>query len=108
MAIDQTKLQALLGRAVVDIGANFHAALMVAATSWDSSRAARARADHTGRPGEADRNPRAVHSRMAFRDGRGCYVTYEAGTAQFSLSEEQALASSMPTCPAPSCWRRRP
>lgn len=29
MAIDQTKLQALLGRAVVDIGANFHAALVV-------------------------------------------------------------------------------
>lgn len=29
MAIDQAKLEALLGRAVVDIGANFHAALVV-------------------------------------------------------------------------------
>jgi len=41
MAIDQTKLQALLGRAVVDIGANFHAALMVTGDKLGLFRALR-------------------------------------------------------------------
>ena len=96
MAIDQTKLQALLGRAVVDIGANFHAALVVTGDKLGLFRALReARADDPRGPGEAN-GPRAVHPRMALRDGRG-RVHH-----QFSLSEEQALALIVPTCPVPS------
>jgi hypothetical protein len=41
MAIDQAKLDALLGRAVVDIGANFHAALVVTGDKLGLFRALR-------------------------------------------------------------------
>ncbi len=93
MAIDQAKLQALLGRAVVDIGANFHAALVVTGDKLGLFRALRelgptTSADLAKRTGTHERYIREWLSAMA----AGGYVTYEAGTAQFSLSEEQALA----------------
>ncbi len=93
MAIDQAKLQALLGRAVVDIGANFHAALVVTGDKLGLFRALRelgptTPADLAKRTGTHERYIREWLSAMA----AGGYVTYEAGTAQFSLSEEQALA----------------
>jgi len=93
VAIDQAKLQALLGRAVVDIGANFHAALVVTGDKLGLFRALRelgptTSADLAKRTGTHERYIREWLSAMA----AGGYVTYEAGTAQFSLSEEQALA----------------
>jgi len=93
VAIDQAKLQALLGRAVVDIGANFHAALVVTGDKLGLFRALRelgatTPADLAKRTGTHERYIREWLSAMA----AGGYVTYEAGTAQFSLSEEQALA----------------
>src|SRR5207253_10586380 len=93
MAIDQAKLQELLGRAVVDIGANFHAALVVTGDKLGLFRALRelgptTPADLAKRTGTHERYIREWLSAMA----AGGYVTYEAGTAQFSLSEEQALA----------------
>ncbi|HYR40397.1 MAG TPA: class I SAM-dependent methyltransferase [Methylomirabilota bacterium] len=93
MAIDQAKLQALLGRAVVDIGANFHAALVVTGDKLGLFRALRelgptTPADLAKRTGTHERYIREWLSAMA----AGGYVTYESGTAQFSLSEEQALA----------------
>ena len=93
MAIDQAKLQALLGRAVVDIGANFHAALVVTGDKLRLFRTLRelgptTPADLAKRTGTHERYIREWLSAMA----AGGYITYDAGTAQFSLSEEQALA----------------
>ena len=93
MAIDQTKLQALLGRAVVDIGANFHAALVVTGDKLGLFRALRelgptTPVDLAKRTGTHERYIREWLSAMA----AGGYITYESGSGQFSLSEEQALA----------------
>jgi len=93
MAIDQSKLQALLGRAVVDIGANFHAALVVTGDKLGLFRAMRelgpaTPADLAKRTGTHERYIREWLSSMA----AGGYVTYESATEEFSLSEEQAVA----------------
>jgi SAM-dependent methyltransferase len=93
MTIDQTKLQALLGRAVVDIGANFHAALVVTGDKLGLFRALRelgptTPADLAKRTGTHERYIREWLSAMA----AGGYITYESGTERFSLSEEQGLA----------------
>jgi SAM-dependent methyltransferase len=93
MAIDQAKLDALLGRAVVDIGANFHAALVVTGDRLGLFRALRelgptTAADLAKRTGTHERYVREWLSAMA----AGGYVTYEPASQQFLLSEEQALA----------------
>ena len=93
MAIDQGKLTALLGRAVVDIGANFHAALVITGDKLGLFRALRdlgptTPADLAKRTDTHERYVREWLSAMA----AGGYVTYESPTERFSLSEEQALA----------------
>lgn len=93
MAIDQAKLQALLGRAVVDIGANFHAALVVTGDKLGLFRALRdlgpiTAADLAKRTGTHERYVREWLAAMA----AGGYVSYESAGEEFSLSEEQALA----------------
>src|SRR6185295_241444 len=93
MAIDQAKLQALLGRAVVDIGANFHAALVVTGDKLGLFRALRelgptTPTDLAKRTSTHERYVREWLSAMA----AGGYVTYDSAAEEFSLSEEQALA----------------
>lgn len=93
MAINQAKLNALLGRAVVDIGANFHAALVITGDKLGLFRAMRelgptVPADLAKRTGTHERYIREWLSAMA----AGGYITYESATEEFSLSEEQAVA----------------
>jgi len=93
MAIDQAKLNALLGRAVVDIGANFHAALVVTGDKLGLFRALRDHGPTTSgdlakRTNTHERYVREWLSAMA----AGGYVGYESASEEFSLSEEQALA----------------
>src|SRR5712691_6542793 len=93
MAIDQTKLQALLGRAVIDIGANFHAALVVTGDKLGLFRALReigpvTPADLAKRTSTHERYIREWLSAMA----AGGYVSYDPASQWFSLSEEQAVA----------------
>ena len=93
MAIDQAKLHTLLGHAVVDIGANFHAALVVTGDKLGLFRALRdlgptTPADLAKRTGTHERYVREWLSAMA----AGGYVTYDHADQEFSLSEEQALA----------------
>ena len=93
MAIDQEKLHALLGRAVVDIGANFHAALVITGDKLGLFRALRelgptTAVDLAKRTGTHERYVREWLSAMA----AGGYVTYESAGEEFSLSEEQAVA----------------
>ena len=93
MAIDQEKLNALLGRAVVDIGANFHAALVITGDKLGLFRAMREHgsttpADLAKRTNTHERYIREWLSTMA----AGGYVTYDRATSEFSLSEEQAVA----------------
>jgi SAM-dependent methyltransferase len=93
MAIDQAKLDALLGRAVVDVGAVFHAALVVTGDKLGLFRALRdskaaTPADLAKKTGTHERYVREWLSAMA----AGGYVSYDSASERFSLSEEQALA----------------
>jgi SAM-dependent methyltransferase len=93
MAIDQAKLQALLGRAVVDIGANFHAALVVTGDKLGLFRTLRdlgptTAGDLAKRTNTHERYVREWLSAMA----AGGYISYESASEEFYLSEEQALA----------------
>jgi len=93
MAIDQGKLEELLGRAVVDIGANFHAALVVTGDQLGLFRALGERgpmtsADLAKHTNTHERYVREWLSAMA----AGGYVTYDSTAQEFSLSEEQTLA----------------
>lgn len=93
MAIDQDKLNALLGRAVTDIGAVFHAALVVTGDKLGLYRAMRELGPATPtelakRTGTHERYIREWLSAQA----AGGYVSYDAASQKFSLSEEQAVA----------------
>ena len=109
MAIDQAKLDALLGRAVVDIGANFHAALVVTGDKLGLFRALRdlgptTAADLAKRTGTHERYVREWLSAMA----AGGYVTYEAPPSGSPYRKSRPSPSSTPTCRARSCSRRPP
>ena len=93
MTIDQAKFEALLGRAVVDIGASVHGALVVTGDKLGLFRAlheagATTSQDLAKRTGTHERYIREWLSAMA----AGGYVTYDAATLEFSLSPEQAVA----------------
>ena len=90
MTIDQAKLEALLGRAVVDIGANFHGALVITGDRLGLFRALRDTGpttpqDLAKRTGTHERYLREWLSAMA----AGGYVTYDAATLEFSLSPDR-------------------
>jgi SAM-dependent methyltransferase len=93
MAIDQRKLQALLGRAVADIGANLHAALVVTGDKLGLFRALHelgptTPADLAKQTGTHEQYVREWLSAIAAEG----YITYEGASQAFSLSEEQAVA----------------
>ena len=100
MAIDQDKLHAFLGRAIVDFGATFSAALIrigdrlglykALAKSGPQTPAELAKAT-----GTTERYIREWLSNQA----AGGYVTYEAATGKFHLSAEQAFTMADETSP---------
>jgi 2-polyprenyl-3-methyl-5-hydroxy-6-metoxy-1,4-benzoquinol methylase len=100
MAIDQDKLHAFLGRAIVDFGATFSAALIrigdrlglykALAKSGPQTPAELAKAT-----GTTERYIREWLSNQA----AGGYVTYDAATGKFHLSAEQAFTMADETSP---------
>jgi len=93
MTIDQARLDALLHQFVADLGATFHAANVVVG---DRLGLYQALAEH----GPATSDELAEVTRTAERYVRewlrgqaaGGYVTYDAATDRYSLTEEQAFA----------------
>ncbi|HXG17387.1 MAG TPA: methyltransferase domain-containing protein [Calidithermus sp.] len=93
MAIDQARLEALMARAVVDLGAVLHAALVVTGDRLGLFRGLHelgptTPAELAARTGTHERYVREWLSAMA----AGGYVTYDPASRRFSLSEEQAFA----------------
>jgi 2-polyprenyl-3-methyl-5-hydroxy-6-metoxy-1,4-benzoquinol methylase len=92
MAIDQDKLHDFLIKAVTDFGAVFNAALICIGDKLGLYKAlvdggAQTPAELAKRTNTAERYVREWLSNQA----AGGYVTYEAATGKFSLSEEQAF-----------------
>src|ERR1700731_1259680 len=92
MSINTDKLHELLGKAVVDFGATFHAALVRVGDKLGLYKGLAAGGPQTPaelarRTGTAERYVREWLSNQA----AGGYVNYDSGTGKFQLSEEQAF-----------------
>src|SRR5258706_4847271 len=93
MAIDQDKLNELLGRGVVDSGAVFHAAMVVIGDKVGLYKT-------LAEKGPLNSRELAAASSTAERYVRewlgsqtaGGYVSYDAATERFYLTDEQAFA----------------
>jgi SAM-dependent methyltransferase len=99
-AIDQEKLNTLLGQAVQDMGASLHAALIVIGDKLGLYRAMAdgqpvTPAELAARTGTAERYVREWLNANA----AGNYVQYHAGSDTFSLSPEQAFAFALDDTP---------
>jgi SAM-dependent methyltransferase len=102
MELDQEKLNAFMGRAVVDIGATLHAGLVVLGEKLGLYKALAA-AGQPLTPGElaanTGTNERYVREWLNSQAAGG-YVTYHADTERYSLSPEQAFALANEDSPA--------
>ncbi|MGH9862400.1 MAG: class I SAM-dependent methyltransferase [Candidatus Acidiferrales bacterium] len=98
--MDQQKLENFLGKAVVDFGATFHAALVVIGDRLGLYKAMAGAGPLT--PAElAQRtgtNERYVREWLCGQAAGG-YINYEAATGRYELSEEQAFALADDTSP---------
>ncbi len=101
MAINEEKLNQLLGKFVADFGATFHAGLVVIGESLGLYKAmagggALTSAELAERTGTNERYVREwLNSQAA-----GGYVEYDAAAGRYSLSEEQAFALADEKSPA--------
>jgi SAM-dependent methyltransferase len=100
MAVNEEKLNQLLGRFVADFGATFHAGLVVIGESLGLYKAlageALTPAELAERTGTDERYVREwLNSQAA-----GEYVQYDPPTGRYSLSEEQAFALADEKSPA--------
>ncbi|HML96655.1 MAG TPA: methyltransferase domain-containing protein [Thermodesulfobacteriota bacterium] len=101
MSIDQSKLEELIGRAIVDFGGAYHAGLAVIGDKLGLYKALADNgpmtpAELAEKTGTAERYVREWASCQA----AGGYVTYDPDSGKFSLSPEQALAFADETSPA--------
>jgi 2-polyprenyl-3-methyl-5-hydroxy-6-metoxy-1,4-benzoquinol methylase len=101
MAINPDKLNDFLGKAIVDFGATFHAALIGIGDKLGLYKALAAGGPQTPaqlakRTGTAERYIREWLSAQA----AGGYVTYDPPSGTFHLSEEQAFALADENSPA--------
>src|SRR6202140_5941213 len=101
MALDQEKLNQILHRGVNDFGGTFHAACVTIGDKLGLYKGLAAGGPQTPaelakRTGTTERYVREWLSAQA----AGGYVTYDARTAKFHLSEEQAFAMADDNSPA--------
>lgn len=101
MAVDEAKLNQLLGRAVVDFGAVFHAAMVLIGDQLGLYKAMAGAgpltpAELATRTGTAERYVREWLCSQA----AGGYVDYDSGTERYNLSNEQAMALADENSPA--------
>lgn len=100
MALDMDKLNAFVGRFVTDLGAAVHAGMVVIGERLGLYKALAAgpmtSAELAAQTGTDERYLREWLSSQA----AGGYITYDAATHQFSLSEEQAFTLAREDSPA--------
>jgi SAM-dependent methyltransferase len=100
MAVDKAKLDAFMGKAVGDLGAAFHAGLVVIGDKLGLYKAlAGAPATSEELAKKTGTNERYVREWLSAQAAGG-YVTYDAKAKNFSMTEEQAFALADETSPA--------
>lgn len=101
MAIDQQKLDQLLGRFVVDMGATLHAAMVMIGEKLGLYKALAAGEPLTSAElaAKTETSERYVREWLASQAAGG-YVTYDAATGHYRLTEEQAFTLANEDSPA--------
>jgi 2-polyprenyl-3-methyl-5-hydroxy-6-metoxy-1,4-benzoquinol methylase len=100
MAIDREKLNDLLGKAVVDIGATFHAALVLIGEKHGLYKVLAKEGPMTA--AELAKRTETVERYAAewlAAQAAGGYITYDESTGKFRLTEEQAFALAQEDSP---------
>src|SRR3974390_758827 len=99
-AIDMNKLNAFIGQFVTDLGASVHAGMVVSGEKLGLYKALAAgpvtSAELAAKTGTDERYLREWLASQA----AGGYITYDAGTSKFRLTEEQAFTLAMEDSPA--------
>jgi 2-polyprenyl-3-methyl-5-hydroxy-6-metoxy-1,4-benzoquinol methylase len=101
MPINPDKLNELLGKAVVDFGATFHAALVRIGDKLGLYKALAEGGPQS--PGELAKKTATTEryiKEWLCSQAAGGYVTYDASTGKFHLTEEQAFALADESSPA--------
>src|SRR5690348_16588801 len=100
MAVDKAKLDEFMGKAVGDLGAAFHAGLVVIGDKLGLYKAlAKGPATSEELAKRTETNERYVREWLSAQAASG-YVTSEARSKKFSMTEEQAFALADETSPA--------
>jgi SAM-dependent methyltransferase len=101
MAVDKTRLDEFMGKAVGDLGAAFHAALVVIGDKLGLYKALASSGPLSSEElaGKTGTNERYVREWLSAQAASG-YVTYDAKGRRFSLTAEQAFALADETSPA--------
>jgi SAM-dependent methyltransferase len=100
MAIDKTKLDEFMGKAVCDLGAAFHCGLVVIGDKlglYKTLAKGAATSDELAK--KTNTNERYVREWLS-NQAAGGYVNYDAKSKKFSMTEEQAFALADETSPA--------
>jgi 2-polyprenyl-3-methyl-5-hydroxy-6-metoxy-1,4-benzoquinol methylase len=101
MALDPQKLDALIGKGLVDFGATFHAALVTIGDKLGLYKALAKGGPMTSAQlaERTNTNERYVREWLSSQAAGG-YVTYDPATKSFSLSEEQVFTMADENSPA--------
>jgi len=101
MAINEQKLNEFLGKAIVDFGATFHAALINIGDKLGLYKALAAGGHQTSAElaRRTDTSERYVREWLCSQAAGG-YISYDAASGKFYLSEEQAFALADDNSPA--------
>lgn len=100
MALNQDKLHEFLGKAIVDFGATFNAALIRIGDKLGLYKALAKHGPQT--PGELAKNTNTTERYIRewlSEQAAGGYVNYDASNGKFHLSEEQAFAMADESSP---------
>lgn len=92
MAIDMDRLHEFLGKAVVDFGAVFHAALVGVGDKLGLYKALAAGPQTPSEVARRTNTSERYVREWLCNQAAGGYVTYDSATGKFHLSEEQAFA----------------
>ena len=99
-ALDMEKLNAFMGRFVSDLGASVHAGMVVIGEKLGLYKAlAAGPATAAELAGKTNTDERYLREWLASQAAGG-YITYDAATGKFSLSEEQAFTLAKEDSPA--------
>ncbi len=100
MAVDMDKLNAFIGRFVGDLGATFGAGLVVIGEKLGLYKALAERPMSPAELAQATKTDERYVREWLSNQAAGGYVTFDAATSRFSLTEEQAFALTNEDSPA--------